>query len=48
MFTSPRGLPVGSLAPDFVLRDAVHGGEYTLGLFLSQGPLILKFLRGIG
>ncbi len=40
----PRGLPPGALAPDFALRDAVAGGEYTLGALLARGPLVLAFL----
>lgn len=44
----PRGLSPGALAPDFALRDAVAGGEYTLDALLARGPLVLLLLPGTG
>lgn len=44
----PRPLAPGSIAPDFVLRDAVAGGEYTLEELLAEGrPLTLTFLPDV-
>lgn len=39
-------LSVGSTAPDFLLRDAVRGGNCSLADLVANGPLILKFQRG--
>lgn len=41
-------LQPGSVAPDFILRDAVAGGEYTLEKLLTGGrPLTLTFLPDV-
>lgn len=48
MFGASRGLPPGSTAPDFRLRDAVAGGEHSLESLSARGLLILRFLRGTG
>jgi peroxiredoxin len=39
-------LEIGSRAPDFSLRAANREGTFTLGGLLTQGTLILEFLRG--
>lgn len=39
-------LELGSSAPDFSLGAANREGLFTLGGLLSQGALILEFLRG--
>jgi len=39
-------LEIGSRAPDFALGAANREGQFTLGGLLSQGTLILEFLRG--
>lgn len=39
-------LEVGSRAPDFSLTAANREGIFALGSLLTQGPLILEFLRG--
>jgi peroxiredoxin len=39
-------LQIGSSAPDFSLAAANRDGVFTLGGFLSHGPVILEFLRG--
>ena len=39
-------LEIGSRAPDFSLGAANREGTFTLGGLLTQGTLILEFLRG--
>ena len=39
-------LEIGSRAPDFSLGAANREGVFTLGGLLTQGALILEFLRG--
>ncbi len=39
-------LPVGALAPDFVLGDALTGKQVRLADVLALGPVVLKFFRG--
>lgn len=39
-------LRIGSRAPDFTLLPANQEGSISLPQLLSQGPLILEFLRG--
>jgi len=39
------GLPIGSVAPDFSLRNA-HGKQISLSNYLKRGPVILVFYRG--
>ena len=39
-------LQIGSVAQDFSLSAANREGSFTLGSFLTQGPLIFEFLRG--
>jgi peroxiredoxin len=38
---------VGSTAPDFELADA-EGKSYRLSELLTDGPVVLVFLRGFG
>jgi peroxiredoxin len=39
-------LEIGSQAPDFSLQAANRPGTFTLDDLLSQGTLVLEFLRG--
>jgi peroxiredoxin len=39
-------LEIGSRAPDFSLEAANAGGTFALSELLSQGTLVLEFLRG--
>jgi peroxiredoxin len=39
-------LEIGSKAPDFSLSAANREGMFSLASFLTQGPMILEFLRG--
>jgi len=39
-------LEIGSLAPYFALQAANREGTFTLDGLLSEGKLILEFLRG--
>ncbi len=39
-------LRVGARAPEFKLRAANRQGEFSLGVLLTGGALILEFLRG--
>jgi hypothetical protein len=39
-------LEIGSHAPDFSLGAANREGTFTLGALLTQGKLLLEFLRG--
>ena len=39
-------LEIGSKAPDFSLSAANREGWFSLGGFLTLGPLILESLRG--
>jgi peroxiredoxin len=39
-------LAIGSLAPDFSLEAANRPGSFTLADLVSQGSLVLEFLRG--
>jgi peroxiredoxin len=39
-------LEIGSRAPDFSLEAANAEGTFTLSELLSQGTLVLEFLRG--
>ena len=41
-----RILPVGSLAPDFTLPDALTGKQVHAADLLALGPLVIKFFRG--
>jgi len=46
MKNNTETLEIGSRAPDFLLSAANRDGTFTLGGLLTQGPLILEFLRG--
>ncbi|MGI4855033.1 MAG: peroxiredoxin family protein [Janthinobacterium lividum] len=41
-----RVLPVGSVAPEFSLPDAISGKQIQSSDLLALGPLIVKFFRG--
>jgi peroxiredoxin len=41
-----RILPVGSMAPDFTLPDALTGKQVHAADLLALGPLVIKFFRG--
>ena len=43
-FPNP-GLPLGSIAPDFTLKNA-HGKTVSLSSYLKKGPVIVVFYRG--
>lgn len=43
--TPCEGLPIGTKAPDFRLRNQ-HDMEISLNETLSAGPVVLKFIRG--
>ena len=46
MMNRTETLEIGSRAPDFSLAAANREGLFSLGSFLTQGPLIFEFLRG--
>ncbi len=47
MSVNSRTATVGQPAPDFTLADQ-HGSEFHLADAVSNGPVVVVFLRGFG